>query len=381
MPEHAGPKQLRRLLAAVMSIAYEPDVDVVLRQIVSAARDLVDARYAALGVLDPTRTHLAQFITDGLDDDAVAKLGNPPKGHGILGALITDPRPLRLPDLREHPDSFGFPPEHPPMTSFLGVPLYVRGEVFGNLYLTDKLNDGVFTDIDEELALSLASAAAIAIENARLHQQAAELSLLEDRERIGRDLHDTVLQQLFATGLSMQGTARLAQDRPDVVERIMQHIDDLDGTIRDIRSAIFDVEVTRLSGSSLRREILELVAASTRVLGFEPSVHLDGPIDAGVPSAVAQNLLAVLREALSNVARHARTHHVTVTIKVDGNLTLDVTDDGVGSASHRSGGSGGNGVRNIDRRARDLGGHGEVGAGPNGGTRVHWMVPLPTGIG
>ncbi|HLY84239.1 MAG TPA: GAF domain-containing protein, partial [Acidimicrobiales bacterium] len=169
--EHAGPRSLRRLLDAVLTIGSELDLASVLRRIVEAAVELVGARYGALGVLNESGTGLAEFITVGLDDDTRRAIGNLPKGLGLLGALITDARPLRLPDLREHPDRSGFPPNHPPMTSFLGVPIRVRQEVFGNLYLTDKTAGEVFTDVDEELALGLASAAGVAIANARLFEQ------------------------------------------------------------------------------------------------------------------------------------------------------------------------------------------------------------------
>jgi GAF domain-containing protein len=236
-----SPRQLHRLFEAAMSVGYDLDLPTVLRRIVEAARDLVDARYAALGVLDATGDHLEGFITVGIDDQIRDRIGELPKGHGILGALIADPRPLRLADLGEHPDRFGFPIGHPPMTSFLGVPLRVRGKVFGNLYLTDKTTAEAFSDADEELALSFAAAAAAAIDNARLHQQAGELSLRADRERIGRDLQDTVVRNLFAIGLALQGTARLVDD-PEVVGRLQQHIDDLDNTIQTIRTTIFAID-------------------------------------------------------------------------------------------------------------------------------------------
>jgi signal transduction histidine kinase len=372
MVDYAGPRQLRRLLDAVMLVASELDLPVVLRRIVEAARELAGARYAALGVLDPSRTYLAEFITVGIDDEARGRIGELPKGHGLLGVLITDPKPIRVPDLRDHPESYGFPPEHPPMTSFLGVPLYVRGEVFGNLYLTDKEGGEGFSDIDEELVSSLAAAAAIAIDNARMHERTQELSLLADRERIGRDLHDSVVQRLFATGLAMHGTARLV-DRPEVVERLQRHIEDIDDTIRQIRSAIFELDMARVTGFSLRRDILELMASSARVLGFDPLVRLDGPIDAAVSEKLGGQLLAVLREALSNVARHARANRVDVTVAADAQLLLEVIDDGVGRPPDVSGG---NGIRNIVQRARDLGGHADVGPGPDGGTAVRWIVPL-----
>jgi signal transduction histidine kinase len=369
---YAGPRELRRLLVAVMSVAPDLDLSTVLERIVEAARDLVGARYAALGVLDPGGTYLAQFITAGLDDNQRAAIGELPKGHGILGLLITSPEPIRLRNLREHPDSFGFPLNHPPMTSFLGVPLYVRGEMFGNLYLTDKEDDTAFSDVDEELALGLAAAAALAIDNARMHERTGELSLLADRERIGRDLHNTVVQSLFATGLAMQGTARLAE-RPEVIERLQQHINDLDNTIREIRTAIFSVEIARTAVSSLRREVLDLVAGSARVLCFEPTVHFDGPIDSAVSEEVSKSLLPVLREALSNVARHAAASHVAVTLRADSNLLLEVLDDGTGGAMEPGGG---NGLRNMTRRAEDLGGHAEFSPGAKGGTRLQWIVPL-----
>jgi signal transduction histidine kinase len=287
--------------------------------------------------------------------------------------LIADPRPIRLPDLNEHPDSFGFPINHPPMKSFLGVPLYVQGEVFGNLYLTDKENEDGFSDIDEELALSLAAAAALAIDNARLHERHAALSLLEDRERIGRDLHDTVLQQLFGTGLAMHGTAQLAQGHPEIAERLQHHIDDLDAIIRDIRSAIFKIEVARSPGTSLRREILDLAAGAARVLGFEPAVHFDGPIDTAVGAEVASHLLPVLREALSNIARHAGATHVNLAVRADTILQLEVADDGIGAGVEPVGG---NGLRNMTQRAQQLGGRANIGRTAKGGTRLEWIVPL-----
>ena len=165
----AGPRRLHQLLDAVVSVGSGLDLPTMLRRITELAADLVDARYAALGVLDEDKNQLSEFITVGIDDETHARIGELPKGHGILGLLILDAEPLRLPDLNEHPDSFGFPPHHPPMRSFLGVPIRVRDEVFGNLYLTEKTTAEVFTDIDEELVVGLAAAAGVAIENARLH--------------------------------------------------------------------------------------------------------------------------------------------------------------------------------------------------------------------
>lgn len=372
-PEQAGPRQLRRLLDAVLLVGSELDVKAVLERIIEVAVELVDAHYGALGVLDDTGTRLAQFITVGIDDDGRAAIGDLPEGHGILGLLIIDPRPLRLPVLHDHPDSYGFPPNHPPMTSFLGAPIRVRDQVFGNLYLCDKQGGEVFTDIDEEMVIALAVAAGIAIENARLHARVTDLALFEDRERIARELHDTVIQRLFATGLSLQGIVRIAES-PEVVERLESAVDALDATVREVRSAIFELHTARLPGRSVRQEVLDLCAESARALGFEPVVRFDGPIDTTVENQAADHLIAVLREALSNVARHAQATTAEVRLSArDDRLTLLVLDDGVGPPDSTSVGRG---LDNMRVRAARLGGRVELTARPEGGTELCWVVDL-----
>lgn len=371
-PSYAGPRSLRQLLDAVITIGSDLDLETVLRHIVESAVGLVDAQYGALGVLDETGTSLAQFITVGLDDATYRAIGPLPKGHGILGLLIREPRPIRLPDLAEHPDSFGFPPNHPPMKSFLGVPVRVRNQVFGNLYLTDKTTAEVFTDVDEELVIALAVAAGVAVENARLHQRVQEMALLEDRERIARDLHDTVIQRLFATGLRLQGAARLVQ-RPEVAERISQAVDDLDLTVKHIRTAIFGLEASRRPAGGLRQRVLALSSEAAGALGFDPHVLFDGALDT-LAEGVATEVLAVLREALANVARHAGAGRVDIELIADGDLTLRVVDDGRGLPAERR--PGGRGLSNIQARAATLGGSAVVGPGPEAGTIVEWRVPL-----
>ncbi|MGH9150922.1 MAG: GAF domain-containing protein, partial [Acidimicrobiales bacterium] len=355
----AGPRSLRRLLDAVLGVTADLDLPTMLHRIVSAAVDLVDARYGALGVLDASRTSLAQFITVGVDAEVHRAIGELPRGHGILGLLIVDPQPIRLPDLREHPDSYGFPPNHPPMRSFLGVPVRVRDEVFGKLYLTDKTTAEVFTDVDEELVVALAAAAGIAIENARLHGRVQELAVLEDRERIARDLHDTAIQRLFATGLSLQGAARLAQ-RPEVGARIAQAVEDLDLTVKHIRSAIFGLESSRPSTGGLRSRILSVAGEAAGPLGFEARVLFDGPLDTAVPASIVDDLETVLREALTNVAHHAKARRVDVSLAVElgGDIVLRVADDGVGPPDDEPlpGSDSGLGLRNLARRAERHGG-------------------------
>ena len=345
----------------------------MLNRLVHSAVALSDATYGALGVLDDTRTRLAQFITVGIDDDGRRAIGNLPEGHGILGLLIVDAKPLRLPDLTEHPDSYGFPPNHPPMRSFLGVPIRIRDEVFGNLYLTDKKSAEVFTDVDEELVVGLAAAAGVAIENARLHTKLHELGLVEDRERIARDLHDTVIQRLFATGMSLQGTARLvASDPRTAVQRIEAAVNDLDLTVRHIRTAIFGLEESRPLHHGLREQILALAREAAVSLGFEPRVLLDGPLDTGVDERLNPELLATLREALSNVARHAKASHVDVEVVVGGEVCLRVADDGIGLSDEPGNGYG---LRNMEARAARLGGTLTFASNTPSGTIVEWRVP------
>jgi signal transduction histidine kinase len=374
MAEVAGPRSLRQLLDAVLTVGSDLDLPSMLERIVHSAVDLVDATYGALGVLDDTGTRLAQFITVGIDDATHRAIGKLPEGHGILGTLILDAKPLRLPDLTEHPDSYGFPPNHPPMHSFLGVPIRLRDEVFGNLYLTDKRSGEVFTDVDEELAIGIAAAASVAIDNARLHTKLHEVAVIEDRERIARDLHDTVIQRLFATGMMLQGSVRLIHSDPAAAaERVEAAVDDLDLTVKHIRTAIFGLEQDRIDTDGLRNRVLSLVHEAAGPLGFEPRVLLDGPLDTGVDAHVAAELLASLREALSNVARHARAARVEVEVLVGADVCLLVVDDGIGPPDESA--PRGKGLANMAARAKRLGGELVLRAGEASGTVLEWRVP------
>ena len=348
----------------------------MLERIIAAAVDLVDARYGALGVLDESGSRLAQFITIGIDEEGRRAIGSLPEGHGILGLLIVDAKPLRLPDLREHPDSYGFPPNHPPMTSFLGVPIRVRDQVFGNLYLTDKRTEEVFSDVDEELLIGLAAAAGVAIENTRLHTRISELVVLDDRERIARDLHDSVIQRLFAAGLSLQATTRLVDADPQkAVARIESAVHDLDDTVRHIRTAIFGLETTRPLSGGLRQELLSVTHDAARGLGFEPRVLFDGAVDSVVPDEIAEHVLLVLREALANIAKHAEATSVEVELSAFDDVELRVSDNGIGPPPPAEM-TGGNGLRNLEARAKRLGGTFVLRAGEERGTEVIWRVPL-----
>ena len=526
------------LLEAVVAVGSHLELEAVLRQIVEVAVELVSARYGALGVVgDGGR--LVEFVPVGLDEPEIARIHHWPERRGLLGKLITDPHPLRLHDISADPDSSGFPEGHPPMRSFLGVPVRIRDAVYGNLYLTEK-QGGDFDEEDEALVQALAAAAGVAIENARLYaearrqqqwlranaevtrrllfgdqpsevlelvaQQALEMSgadlvvlalptgnrgtlmiehacgdgaagalglvlpaersasgivmasgkpltvedfssdhrvavvarehmplgpavlvplgpagdvrgvltagrkqgalplsadavemlitfaaqagiglelaehrsdaqrllLFEDRDRIARDLHDLVIQRLFATGMSLQGATALIGD-PDVVGRVEKAVDALDETIRDIRSAIFSLQSRgEARPARLRTRILGVVEEMTDSLGFAPELRLAGPLDSRVPGGIAGQLLAALREALANVAKHAQASRVDVAVEAGPDLVLTVRDDGVGlgETTRRSG------LANITERAAESGGTMRVAAAAGGGTELEWRVPL-----
>jgi signal transduction histidine kinase len=367
----SDPQTLRAVLDAV--IASDQDLAGVLGQIVGSAAQLVGARYGALGVVEPAGRGLSEFVQVGMDPATVEALGRLPEGRGILGLLIADPRPIRLVDLGRHPSSVGFPAGHPPMRSFLGVPIRVRGQVYGNLYLTEKIGGGGFSEEDEQLALGLASAAGIVVDNARLHARVRELTLAEDRERIARDLHDSVIQRVFAVALSLQAAAGVARDA-DLADRLRTAVADLDETIREIRTTIFALELPPGVQGDLRVLALEVCTEAARSLGFEPEIRLSGPISL-VPPQVGSEALVTLREALSNVARHARATRTEITLaaSADG-LLLAVIDDGIGPAPSTP--QMGRGLANLAERAEALGGTFRLVTGPEGGTRLEWRVPL-----
>lgn len=508
------------LLRAVMAISGDLDLRSVLLRLVEAAAELTSARYGALGVIGGDGS-LSEFITTGLDERQREQIGNLPHGDGILGLLIEDPRPLRLKDLNTHPSSTGMPPNHPPMRSFLGVPIRIRGTVFGNLYLTEKSEGRTFTDQDEELVQTLANAAALVIENARayglserrrrwleasadlgdalqppitldealeaiavrsraaaralaaavvqfpvghhpvisahdgpadtdvtdivravideariadqqsvvlevdLHGRHAlvlplrahladpgvllivfdralgtaepedreflgafadqaglavdraqafsdreELAVVSERARIARDLHDVVIQRLFAAGLRLESFRKTP--RLDEVDAALGGVvKELDLTIRDIRTSIFGLQ--QQTQDTLRSEIHALLTEYTSVLGFAPALRTHGPIDLLVPENVAEHLLAVLREALSNVARHAHARDAAVEIATSTDeVVLRVIDGGIGIPEHRVE----SGLKNARERAALLGGVLEITPNVGPGTTLTWRAPL-----
>ena len=478
--------RLQLLLDAVVTISADLSLDGVLSRIVAIASRLVDARYAALGVLSAGRQRrLRTFIHHGISDDLAAEIGDLPTGHGLLGLIIDRPEPLRLHDIAEHPESYGFPAHHPPMSSFLGVPVRIRDRVFGNLYLTEKSGGADFTAEDEEIVVALAAAAGVASENARLYEEARvrerwarataeiaptlataddgrpsyavlverardiahadaawvsmedddgppvaidgpvlsvpfrpstglegtlclawaaenedrfhaldaqlvttyaeqaglalqlaearedrrRLAVFEDRDRIGRDLHDLVIQRLFAVGLGLQGTTRMV-DKPEVAARIEQAVDDLDATIKDIRRAIFGLSSLDSDGD-VQAEVSRLVDRAASTLKFRPSLRFEGPVRTLIPDDVVPDLLAVLAEGLSNASRHADARSVEIVVAVGDDIVLTVRDDGRGMADV----GGESGLANIRARAEQRGGTLLIDSAPGRGTALTWSVP------
>ena len=353
-------------------ITADVELTDLLRHLVEEARTLVGARYAALGVLNPARTGLEQFLTVGLSHEEEAQIGERPVGRGVLGLLITEPTPLRLSHLEEHPGRYGFPPSHPPMTSFLGVPVRVRDEVYGNLYLTDKQGEATFTDEDEALAEALALAAGVAIENNRLHDRVLVMSVLDDRDRIARDLHDRVIQRVYAVGMNLQGATRLPE-RDQVVERVTRAIDELDLTISEIRSAIFELSEAAIPGG-LRQAVLQLSEELAETLGSRPEVRFEGAVDNAIPQHIGDHVLAVVREGLTNAGKHSQATHYEVILVVTDRVTVQIEDDGKGIELPVA--RPGLGLINLRDRAEKFGGSFEIHPRDGGGTRLVWTVPL-----
>jgi len=367
--------RVARLLDAVLAVASGLELDPILHRIVEAAIELVDAQYGALGVLTPTNGRFSQLVNIGIDAPTRAAMGPLPEGKGLLGQLIVDPRPLRLADLSTHRASVGFPANHPPMRTFLGVPIRVGTVVFGNLYLTEKAGGAEFTAADEVVVEALATAAGIALQNADLYEKAQLLAVFADRDRIARDLHDHVIQRLFATGLELQSTLRRITDE-EARERVQQSVDDLDATIREIRTSIFDLHTAgEASESNLRQTLLDTVTMAVAGSGIVPSVRIAKAVNTLVPGEVGVHAVAVVREAVSNAVRHGRPNTLTITVQAgDGELVIDVLDDGMGIDPEQTR----SGLRNLEERARQCGGKLSVKAEaePAGGTRLVWRVPL-----
>jgi signal transduction histidine kinase len=369
---------------ATRAIAGLLSVDDVLQVIVDQVRPLVGARYAALGIVDGQGV-IERFITSGMDDRTRAGIGALPRGHGFLGLIIRENASFRIPDINVDPRRYGFPSNHPPMHSFLGVPVDVKGRSVGNLYLTDKAGGEAFSEADQRLVETFARHAAIAIENARLHEAVQRLAVVDERERISKDLHDGIIQSIYAVGLSLEDVPELMEEDPsEVVRRVERAIDSLHLTIRDIRNFIFGLRPELLSGTTFLVGVAAIVEEFRYDSMFEVELQVE-ELDVDPSAEATAQLLGILNEALSNIARHSAASRAVVVVAAEPEaIRLSVTDDGRGFDPAVAASLGHQGLLNMRSRAADIGATMEIDSGA-GGTIVRIVLPLrdatsPTGL-
>jgi signal transduction histidine kinase len=364
---------------ATRAIAGELDLDRVLQLIVDSVRELVGARYAALGSVD-LNGRIERFITSGISADLRRQIGPLPEGHGLLGTIIRDGVTLRIPDIARHPDTSGFPPHHPPMHSLLGVPVRIGGENVGNFYLTEKVGASEFSDADEELVEMFALHAGIAIQNARLIHEVQQLAVVDERLRISRDLHDGIIQSIYAVSLSLEDVGELIEDDPvEAAARVDRSIDRLHTTIGDIRTFIVGLGPDEGGGiggtfESMARELLS--GSATDV-----SLDLSGAraLDSRLSPEAGHELVQIAREALSNVARHSRAGTASVSVQVDGDAAiLRIEDDGIGFDPEQRLGASHFGLANLRDRAAAIAGSLSIDSQPGKGTRIIVRLPIAT---
>jgi len=364
---------------AALVIAAEHELDQVLQKVVDLACELINARYAALGVPAPDG-RLIQFVTSGITDKEVARIKTKPTGRGILGLLLAEPQTLRLRDLAQHSQSVGFPPHHPPMTSFLGVSITARGNLLGNLYLTEKVGGAEFSEGDKWLIQALATHAAVAIEKAHFYQRVRRLVVLEERERIGMDLHDGIIQSIYAVGLSLELGRLVLTESPNEMHEVQEHITSaiggLNNIIRDIRSYIMDLQPAGIQSEPLTIALERLVREFRANTLVQVDLDVLNDLDDGLADNCRLALFHITQEALANVAKHAHASTVSVQLgRLHDRVMLKVKDDGAGFDSEKIGGIPGHGLSNMAVRARSLGGDLTVTSTPGQGTNVRAILP------
>jgi PAS domain S-box-containing protein len=380
----AASRRQEALVQAGLALTSELSLPAVLRKIVSLACEVADASYGAVGVLGADGL-LEDFITSGVAEEERQTIGHLPVGKGILEVLSTDARPIRLRRIQDDPRSGGFPAHHPPMTSFLGVPIRVRGRVYGNLYLSDKRDAAEFTEEDERAVVTLATQAGVAIENARLFAEAQDQLALQERHRLARELHDSVSQALFSLTLQTRAAQLLLEkeglDPSGAIGGRMEKLRELtDGALAEMRALIFELRPEALREEGLVaavRKHAEGLSASE-----ELSVAIEAPDDQlALPATVEEQLYRLAQEALSNIVKHAQASMVRIRFqlpKAEANqLILEISDDGIGFDPLVSR-PGHMGLRTMAERAATLGGSLEITSTSGSGTIVRVAVPLET---
>jgi signal transduction histidine kinase len=374
---------LRAVTDVVLGLAGEPALEPVLERLVHAVRDLVGARYAALGIPDEDGTGFDRFITSGMTDEQIEAIGPLPRTHGLLAAMLTDPEPYRTDDIRADPRFEWWPEAHPRMRSFLGVPLLFKGDIVGAFYLTDK--EGGFGDADVDLVRGLAAHAAVVIENARLFEASRERSIAGERSRLARDLHDALTQRLFSLNLTLEAAAATATgaDPAPVVEAIQQARGLVDSALAELRTLIFELRPAALEADGLLGALRKHAGLLTRAHGVPVTVTDARPPGSPSPSPAGEReLWRVAEEALSNALRHAEASAVTVTVSAEADgeggdhTVLSVADNGVGfDPAARSIASRRLGLVSMRERIEAAGGTFEIVSAPGQGTTVRAAVP------
>ena len=372
-------RQTAGLVEAGLALASELDLDALLQRIADVARDVLEARYAAVGVVGDDGL-LTRFVYSGIDRATADEIGALPHGKGLLGVLIEGGRPLRMRKISDHPASYGFPPNHPPMNTFLGVPIIVRNKVFGRLYMTEKQGAPEFSKDDERIAMTLAAQAGVALDNAYLLEEVRlrgdELAILEERDRISKELHDGVIQSIYSVGLSLQGAMSLVgRDSEAAMTRMDDAIRTLDDVVRDVRSYIFALQPQSVEEHGLGAAINGLVNDLEVNTMCETQVQLDGDALELVGDDARGEVVQIAREVLSNIARHAEASEVSVSCTVrDGNtFVMTIEDDGVGFDPATV--VKGQGLNNMRDRVRRLGGVLTISARDPKGTIHTFTVP------
>ena len=366
--------QLEALDAAVRGIGSIASVDLVLQLIVDRVRELAGAQYAALGIVGPFG-RIEQFITSGITAEARANIGDLPRGHGLLGLIIREDRAFLIDDIGTDEHSYGFPDRHPEMHSFLGVPVRSKGRSIGNLYLTNKLNARVFSDEDLRLVNMFALHAGIAIENARLHEEIGRLAIVAERERISQDLHDSIIQSLYATSLSLEDLPEVIGEDPDEgAARADRAIDSIHATIRDIRNFIMGLQPEMLEDADLATGIETLGAEFSANTVIDLELHVADALPE-VDHDVAAHVLSITREALSNIARHSGATRASLELAAnDGILHLVIGDNGHGFDVVQSRSPRQRGLANLHSRADVMGAKLSLNSEPGAGTRLELAV-------
>jgi signal transduction histidine kinase len=367
--------------AAVRGIAGLAALDDVLQIIVDQVRPLVGAEYAALGIVDADG-RIERFITSGMDDETRRRIGALPEGKGLLGLIIQKNRSYRIPDMNIDPRRYGFPPNHPPMTSFLGVPITVKGISLGRLYLTNKIGDGEFSAQDQSLVETFALHAGIAMENARLHERLQRLAVVDERDRISKDLHDGIIQNMYAVSLSLEDVPELmADDKTEAAARVEYAIDSIHLAIQDIRNFIFGLRPELLEGTSLAGGLAALVEECRHNTMIDFELRVPEALT-GLPVDVISQLLAIVNESLSNVLRHSRATRALVTLAASKDGTsweILIEDNGVGFDPTTAVKLGHRGLVNTRERAGQIGGAVTLDSRPGAGTRIVIRVPRKVG--